>query len=404
VIRVTQTTLGSALRADFQNDNSALFPDLQLQGNESAADTPVISAVWLPDGRSYRFEYNRFLEVARVTLPAGGAVEYDYGPGVSNGYTSGQIGKAHGVDPQVSAIVPYRLHLYRRVKERRVYGDGANLEARTLYGRPETLPAGWQGASGPADTGFVTTTGPVTEETYWVRSGQGETKLESVRRSYYSYPYEQGTPSGAGSPAHELSVDRITAHHSPFEGKEFLTEHSDAAGTTVLGKRERTWTLTGEPRGVNLTAEANSLRQQAGTYQTARVAYAYDQYNNETSRVEYDFDSSEARTTTTEYYTNATTDAEFLAAYLRGLRKSVTVTRSGAQEAKVLYSYDGSAVEPAGTSVNLEAVSGKRGNLTREERWLSGAPQNPAAVRVYYSTGQVKQETNARGKTTVRVL
>jgi hypothetical protein len=116
--------------------------------------------------------------------------------------------------------------------------------------------------------------------------------------------------------------------------------------------------------------------------------------------VEYDFDSSEARTTTTEYYTNATTDAEFLAAYLRGLRKNVTVTRSGAQEAKVLYTYDGSAVEPAGTPVNLEAVSGKRGNLTREERWLSGAPQNPAVARVYYSTGQVKQETNARGKTT----
>jgi YD repeat-containing protein len=38
----------------------------------------VVSAITLPDGRQYRFYYNSYAELARVDLPTGGVIEYDY--------------------------------------------------------------------------------------------------------------------------------------------------------------------------------------------------------------------------------------------------------------------------------------------------------------------------------------
>ena len=37
-----------------------------------------MSAVELPNGRTYQFRYNSYGEVARIELPTGGATEYDW--------------------------------------------------------------------------------------------------------------------------------------------------------------------------------------------------------------------------------------------------------------------------------------------------------------------------------------
>jgi hypothetical protein len=86
----------------------------------------------LPDGRRYQFQYNSYAEVARVVLPTGGAIEYDYAAGLTDGAASGVF--SIGNDK----------YIYRRVIERRVYPDGGSGSAyasKMTYSRPETNTA-----------------------------------------------------------------------------------------------------------------------------------------------------------------------------------------------------------------------------------------------------------------------
>jgi hypothetical protein len=140
-IRIDYAPLGNSLRTTQPSDSSALQSDSTLfpqlgpwtAANNETGNPTVVSSVTLPDGRQYRFYYNVYNEPARVVLPTGGAIEYDYAAGLSNGYAGGAInlGAAFGGG--------YDRHIYRRVAERRVYRDGATLEGKTVYDRPETI-------------------------------------------------------------------------------------------------------------------------------------------------------------------------------------------------------------------------------------------------------------------------
>jgi hypothetical protein len=83
-IRVSRASLASALRTTQPGDSTTtrtfkqLFTDLD--GSATTQHNPtVVSSLWLPDGqRRYRFYYNVYGELARVELPTGGAIEYDF--------------------------------------------------------------------------------------------------------------------------------------------------------------------------------------------------------------------------------------------------------------------------------------------------------------------------------------
>ncbi|HEV2835743.1 MAG TPA: hypothetical protein VGW58_10525 [Pyrinomonadaceae bacterium] len=113
-IRISRTSLANALRTTQPGDSTTtwtfkqLFPELD--GSATSQHNPtVVSSLWLPDGqRRYRFYYNVYSELARVELPTGGAIEYDF----------------------ANATNPYD-GIYRRVTERRVYANGVNLEGKT---------------------------------------------------------------------------------------------------------------------------------------------------------------------------------------------------------------------------------------------------------------------------------
>jgi YD repeat-containing protein len=96
--------------------------------------------VELPDGRSYRFYYNQYSDLARIELPTGGAYEYDWA-GV--GSASGAFSTGDYSDPRYT-----RGYVYRRITERRIYdegGTGANYTSKqTISG---TLNSGNYGAS-----------------------------------------------------------------------------------------------------------------------------------------------------------------------------------------------------------------------------------------------------------------
>ena len=117
VLRVWHANLGQVLRAGYSlGSESSLFPELN-DGLTDPYDPIKVSMVELPDGRSYKFYYNPYGELARTELPTGGAYEYDYNLG------SGCLNPAGSTS---NAIL-------RRVKKRRVYPDGVTVEGETVY-------------------------------------------------------------------------------------------------------------------------------------------------------------------------------------------------------------------------------------------------------------------------------
>lgn len=151
-----------------------MFPDLD--GSATSQHNPtVVSSLWLPDGqRRYRFYYNVYSELARVELPTGGAIEYDFA-NVTNPYDG----------------------IYRRVTERRVYPDGANLEGRITYS--DRLG------------------GMVTVDS---RNASG-TLLARSKHYFHGSPFN--------------SLDQLPTEYAEWkDGREYKTEAFDSNGTTVL--------------------------------------------------------------------------------------------------------------------------------------------------------------------------
>lgn len=124
------------LRADQTLKTDAeLFPGIpRLPGSPPQTFDPIrTSAVELPDGRLYRFFYNSYGELARVELPTGGAVEYDYAAGVE------RLGFDPAADVGSGVFgVGGEFNIYRRLIEERVYpngGSGSAYDGRTTYSR-----------------------------------------------------------------------------------------------------------------------------------------------------------------------------------------------------------------------------------------------------------------------------
>jgi RHS repeat-associated protein len=120
---------GTSMRSDCSVQTyQQLFPNLNGAGNGPSIPAGVTS-VQLPNGQQYQFYYNSYSELARVVLPTGAAIEYDYAPGLTDGAVGGVITYAGD------------KHVYRRVVARRVYPDGGTgpgFESLMTYSRPES--------------------------------------------------------------------------------------------------------------------------------------------------------------------------------------------------------------------------------------------------------------------------
>lgn len=85
VTRSIKIYKGSALRSDCSPQTYKQLFSTELNGASDATFTPVgVTSVQLPNGQQYQFYYNSYSELARVVLPTGGAVEYDYAPGLTD--------------------------------------------------------------------------------------------------------------------------------------------------------------------------------------------------------------------------------------------------------------------------------------------------------------------------------
>lgn len=88
-IRVFRTAMSSALASGNTIKHLAeLFPETTGGPTYGEFNPFITSSIQLPDGRSYQFLYNSYGEIARVVLPTGGAIEYDYTIGTVEAHSS----------------------------------------------------------------------------------------------------------------------------------------------------------------------------------------------------------------------------------------------------------------------------------------------------------------------------
>lgn len=392
-ILVNYVSLASALRSDYSSTLTpkGLFPELN--GSNTTQHNPaVVSSVTLPNSQQYQIKYNQFGEVARVVLPTGGAIEYDYAAGITNGATSGAFGGGYNG----SWVV------YRRVTERRLYpsgGAGSTYSSRMTYSRPETTST---------NAGYV------------IVDQLNNTSTLLTRSKHYFY----------GSPKLSFGISSID-YPGWKEGREYQTESFASNGTTILTRVANTWQQraavtwwTGSadlapPNDPRLSETTNTL---VDTNQVSKQTFSYDDtvpFNNRSDVYEYDFGSGAAgslvRRTHTDYLkTNSvnSTDYTTTSIHIRSMPTQIQVfDASGVEKSRSAFEYDNYASD--GNHAPLEPRSGisgldssfttsysTRGNLTRTTGWILSTSTQLYSYNQYDVAGNILKAIDARGYAT----
>lgn len=403
-VKVHTTTLGSALRSGYAiRTQNSLFPGLNNPAGTINSSPAVVGSVELPNGRFYVFKYNDYGELARIELPTGGALEYDYAPGLTDGPESGMLTDANN-----------QKQVYRRVVERRVYpegGSGTGYAVKQVYIRPE---------SSTSNLGYV--------DVYQCTSGSaagvcgtGAARLGDERHYYF------------GSP--RLSFNKKPVDYSDWqEGREYETRINDPQTGALLRKVEQkweqpfewaAWPITSGTSETNPSAKPNNpqLTQTtttlAETNQLSRQTFAYDQYGNQTDAYTYDYGAVGSggvggllRRTHTDYvtaaaYVNADVSPA-LGAGLRGLPSQQWVSSDAAGNTRVsltTYAYDQFAPEDCSLIIGHDAAYGTgfntRGNMTGATGYTSAATATGAVTTSTHFdiAGNAVSATDANGNT-----
>lgn len=396
VVRVSRSNLGSALRSgSVLQSPYALWPELNNASPWGLHDPEVISRIWLPDGRSYKFRYNSYGELARAELPTGGAIEYDWAPGVNGSSGGGAY-----------CTMAYNVFAYRRVIERRVYangGSGGAYDSKMTFSRPEST----SGYCTFSDVGYVNVK----------EFDSGGTLLSSARHYYY------------GSPTASFinSAYDPTTYPSWREGKEWQTEMLAADDTSILRRLETSWYQRAAVSwwtGSETDAPANDPRITSttttlvDTNQVSAQAFTYDDtvpFNNISDVYEYDFGPGTPgallRRTHTDYLTtNPVNGINYTTAsvHIRNLPAQQQVFDAVGEKARTTFEYDNYIAEGSHAAlVNRTGISGfdasfttdyrYRGNLTRKTNWILSTSTQLHSYSQYDIAGNVVKVIDARG-------
>lgn len=260
-VKVWHSDLRGALRSDYPDALSygQLFGTYDLYPGEAGTvynPARLVRAVELPGGRSYQLSYDPYGQVARVVLPTGGAVEYDY------------------------AEISSQLNIQMRVKERRLYADRLD----SVPEKVETYRVSYSDPLTPPRTSIVT----VEQK----RGGDGKVLAKS---RHHFHGHSNSFQAGAYSPWNEgrefktelLDPDRNDA---VLRGVNQTWQQRPTASAT-----EKWWTFGDgpplDPRLVEtLTALENGLASRSTSIDPndpGRVGF--DRYNNRTDLWEYDY-------------------------------------------------------------------------------------------------------------------
>jgi RHS repeat-associated protein len=383
----------------------SLFPSGTHPANE-LYNPRLVSYVELPDHRKYQFSYNIYGELARIELPTGGAIEYDYGAGWTNPqHPSGLWGGA-GIGSE------YVWQIYRRVLERRLYVNKTDPlpESRMTYGIP-TDPSG-QGAKAVVEVRQY--------------GGSIETPLSLQRHQFLGNATPVYIPSQWYAPPDFLS------------GKEEQTESLSGSGA-LLRSVAHDWHL-GEVLGKGpYIAETVTTLADSNPQMVSRQTFTYDNYNNLTDIYEYGFGENAPgtqllRRTHTDYLTNNpaqngidyTSGTSSSSIHLRHLPKEqwVSTDISGLNKlSRTTYEYDNYQADTyhnglidcaniiglcatytaAGICSNTNSsptIYQTRGNVTAISRWLLSHNTAITSYTQFDIAGNVVKAIDARGNVT----
>lgn len=394
VISVNYDYMQNALRADQTLQTpKQLFPELN--GMTTSYFGPVVVAsVTLPNNRQYQLRYNSYGELARVVMPTGGAVEYDYMAGLTDGAADGVMGAGHATK-----------QIYRRIVERRLYptgGTGASYESKTTYSRPE------------AETTSNSSTVITDQCTPSGTTGQCGGAPSLLERQYH---YFYGSPR-------DSFFQGPTAYPGWGAGKEYQTDVYNTDGTTLLRRMVNTfaqrapvswWTGVADsepPNDVRLVGTVTTL---ADASLMTKRSMGYDQFNNVTDVWEYGYGTGAApaypfRHTHTDYLTvnpaNSIDYTDRNGAHIRNLLRSLliySVNLSDGTETLVSRSetlYDESAyatLSDYASVIQWNNPGTARGNATTTRKWLDTAGGWVETHAQYDQCGNTRNSWDAKG-------
>jgi RHS repeat-associated protein len=384
-IKLWYSSLGNRIRPDIGSGAetyASLFP--ALNGSEFTTYNPkVVSEIELPDGRQYLLKYNFYGELARVDLPTGGRIEYDYGEGVTGGDTTG--------------VVTGQKAIYRQVTERRVYKDaGTTLELRETYSRPEST----SGNQGYVEVKHKDAAGTILARDRHFYFG-------TPRGSFFKNPYEYSSWKDGKEYKTELYEKNSTGSSGLLRTVDNTWQQPTAGNTWPISGQGET-DANAKPNQPQVTATTTTLND---TTQVSKQTFTYDQYTNKTEVQEYDFGTpgTLVRKTQTTYlvsnlsvnYTtvnpNTTNPDPHATIHLRSLPLQQSVyDNASAEKARTTYEYDNytegltnrSSIsghasvalppEPATHTVSYET----RGNVTAHSVWE--LPSTQLTTRMQY--------------------
>jgi RHS repeat-associated protein len=368
---------------DWGAPHTSLFPRSFGIFAQRIDDQGVLTDIILPDNRSLNFKYNEYGEVAQVTLPTSGVIQYDYA--YSNSLPSGN---SLGVEISGQYLTCFSLagasvpEIDRAISARRTLPDGATLESTWTY------------IYGPQS--YNGTSYNCTEVT--ARSGSGGPVLMNQRHFFLSANRYITAEIGGWVPTG-------TGYTLWSSGVEWRTEIRDGGGG-VISANEQDWsqraTLDWTPvaleyvqlRGQEQPSYDNRESQARNYLNTggfAKTEIFYDntnnvRVNNVTEEKEYDYDQTLKRRTVTSYLItnpdngniNYSTDDIFL---LRLPTQRSIYDSGGTERARTVYKYDKYVDDGdnapltdysgvTGHDTNYGAGKTTRGNVTAVGRWL----------------------------------
>jgi RHS repeat-associated protein len=404
-LRVWYDTLANRLRPNSGYSTQTyyhLFPLNSASTTTQYNPSSKVSAVELPDNRRYQLYYNPYGELARVVLPTGGAIEYDW---------------AGGADPTDATI-------FRYVTKRRVYpSGGATWESQAEY----------------------------------VRSGDGalssvEEKTTDASGALLARSLHYFHGDASESLVEDPSRPSVISYSKWREGREYRTEAYDIVGGTPVLKRvvEQTWQQplagaawplsgqgetdeTAKPNDPQLTQTKTTL---SDANQMSKQTFAYDLYGNRTDVYEYGFGAGApgalVRRAHTDYVTTnvvggvtydyacdpATTCSNASintgVVHLRGLPKQMSVYDAGVEQSRTTFEYDNyTAAANHAALVARSSISGldaafttayqTRGNATAATSYLltNGAVTGSVSTYAQYDVaGDAVKAVDGRGNAT----
>jgi RHS repeat-associated protein len=247
-VTVTKGNLSTALRSDFAvagvKTLQTLLPGVLMENPNALFDPIVTRIVRLPNGWEYHFFYTEWGELARIEMPGGGVIEYDYAGGLVTGLQQ----------------------VYRYVTAKRVLSSSGNLEARQAF------------TYSPASNTLVTV--KTYDATGVVVSSERHTFIGNVGDDFY-----------------------FTGFYQPFDhGRELISEMLNTTDATVLRRIDNTWNtldLNGAPttqpqnaltHPTNLDCALTAVKTTlSDTNQAAKSTSTYDGHGHKTDTYDYDF-------------------------------------------------------------------------------------------------------------------